>query len=205
MERKRARNQDKLDAGVKEKKEALLALAKSGAPKPSFRSVMGKHLSRYIHKSSRQYDPAFHAEIDKLSTWLDDIRATRHREEKWREELKEVLNLKDRPAHDSREGQLLRFAMKKDDDFRTWIISKKPEWFPMLAKPELSKEYLLDLARNGGKKPHPHSKAWAYLKACMHPQSEDFDPQFLADIITARADWFNVFRSMKLDRPKKSA
>jgi hypothetical protein len=47
----------------KEKKEQLLALAKSGVKRPGMTDPLGRSLNNYVSKASHSYDEMFAAEI----------------------------------------------------------------------------------------------------------------------------------------------
>jgi hypothetical protein len=165
-------------------KQELIALAKSGAKRPSCKTKLGRCLRSYTNKGS-SYDKDF----DKL------IRSLRHdwfinQSEKANAKKQELIRLAKsgakRPSRKTNLGQCLCHYTHKgnsyDKDFDKLIRSLRPDWFNKIY---FKKQELIKLAKSGAKKPDRNSKIGDRLRSYLRN-----DKEFAKLIRSLRPDWF---------------
>ena len=201
------------DWATAERKLRLLAIARSGAKRPSVNSdskLAGSLMS--FTCLSGHYDPEFDAEIRRLRP--DWFRCRRKRgctrESKERKLLEMARNGEKRPSASSKNaeerrlgGVLCSYTSKNNKcysrEFDVEIREARPDWFDMVA---IDKRKLLEMARNGEKRPNNTSKnteerhlGRALYNYISKSRSRDdrrisYDPEFYAEMRRLRPDWF---------------
>ena len=139
------------DTATAIKKAELLRLARSGAPRPHWKSQLGNALRRYTQPSAHSYDPDFTKQLRKdAPKWFDSV-ATKKAELlrlarsgaprppantaiKKAELLRLARSGAPRPHHSSQLGRALRkytqpSAHSYDPDFTKQIKKAAPSWF----------------------------------------------------------------------------
>ncbi len=160
-------------------KKKLKLLHDSGAPKPKKGTKLYKVYVTFVYKSNDCFDEIFRASVPRWN--------------KRRGKLADFMENRPiiKPHWKTKEGAVYQNAMR-DPKLRRIIYTERPQWFAVSTKADI-----LKLAREGGKKPAYHSKAWATVKDAIHPDSPEFDREFMADLFTARPDWFRFFKVLK--------
>jgi hypothetical protein len=198
------------------KKQKLLEMARKGGERPNSRSTkLGSALICYTNIKNGSYDPAFDAEIRALRpSWFEDtaIRnldgsSSKHRVSSATKKLKLLKLAKSgakRPSGSSKDITEKRLSWvlgsytiqggNYDIEFDTEIRKLRPDWFENTAAS--NKQKLLEMARNGEKRPNSSSKDKTEkhfstaLVNYTNQRGDTYDREFDIVIRAIRPDWF---------------
>lgn len=190
---------------VKEKKEMILVMAKSGQQRPSMTSKdssirsLGLATSRYLTKSYTSYDPEFESELKRIAPhWFSapvDLEALIE----WARAGNKRPNHRSTDLNEKRLGTVLNGLLNKSASKQKRALSNElkaiaPQWFGSQSR--FKKEQLLNLARKGAPKPkqnsrvHDEARLAAALSSYMRDTSEAYDPKFAKTIKKVANHWF---------------
>ena len=125
------------------KKQQLLEMARSGKPRPSQKTKLGKVLSRYTHGGSGSYDAEFDRQIRALRPdWF--VNQSSLAAKKKKQQLLEMARSgKPRPSQKTKLGKVLSNYIRNtsrayDAEFDEQIRMLRPDWFR--TTPQVSKD-----------------------------------------------------------------
>jgi hypothetical protein len=187
---------------AKQKKEKLLEMAKNGEPRPNKKNhSLGASLGTYTNKSQRgSYDPGFDKKIRKIRPdWF--VPQTEKVNIKKNKLLELAKSGKPRPKYNTELGRFLgeRTTKKRmlNDSFTKEIKKLRPDWF--VTKAQLNKEKLIELAKNGAKRPNQKTEMGILFYSYIRRPS---NCEFKKALKKLRPDWF-VSRSEIANMKKK--
>jgi hypothetical protein len=182
-------------------KKQLLALARSGAPRPESGTTLGTCLGNYTRHTQSCYDGVFDDIIRKIAPHWFVLRQEIA-------QIKKTLLLVlarygvAKPTRGTKLGGAIKHFTSKhstafDEEFNKEIRSVCPEWFSWVADSKTKKGTLLEMAKNGGKRPSGGSLMYA-LEAYTRAKDECYDPQFDEEIRATAPHWFmSVIRGIR--------
>lgn len=193
---------------AEQKKQQILAIAQSTAPKPSAKNdkKLAKALSSYIYQSSAAYDPKFAEQIRALRPdWF--ITAT-HKKQKLlamaeRGEARPLPSSKD-PLAKALITYIFKTGKSYDPVFDKQIRSLRPDWFvTQSALAAQKKQQLLDIAKKGEAKPYHKNNLGQALSSYTIKTSSAYDIDFEKQIRELRPDWFITKTDVAAQKKKK--
>lgn len=177
------------------KKKLLLDMASKNKTRPTQKTKLGKSLSSYTKKSSKNYDAEFTNKIKKIRPqWLISQTEIANNNKKMLLEM--ATQDKARPTQKTKLGIRLSEYTKKcsktyDHKFAAKIKKIRPEWF--VGQTEVAsqkKKALLKMARSGKDKPYWKSPYGHCINNYTRKSSESFDYDFTKNLKKIRPDWF---------------
>jgi hypothetical protein len=171
---------------ARRKKQEIVKLARSGEPKPVNPAPLRRAMYLYTQVGHRCYDQQFDEELRSVRPdWFVDDRTTEQRKKRF---LQMARDGAARPIRQSRMGRILYRCVSTDERFARTIISVRPEWFKesMGAK----KSQLLELARQGGKKPSKRTPIGGALRRYTLSVGGAYDREFDKEVRALRPEWF---------------
>ncbi len=173
-----------------QRKGELLAMAKRGEPRPSYKDWLGESLGRYTNKNTSTYDPKFNKEIRRLAPhWFID---------KIAEKKKQLIEMAKRG--DSRPSDptsplkqaLSRYTSKNSTayypEFDKEIRQLAPQWF--IDTTAKKKKQLIAMAKRGEPKPKVIDHLGSALKSYTSPKNNSYNPEFDKEIRRLAPQWF---------------
>ncbi len=167
------------------KKEALLALARSGTKRPvRYQHQLGSAFCNYINRTSRGFDPIFRAQIEQLApAWVKPVRDLKGRQE---ELLQLARTGATRPPPSTKLGKALNYYLSDHPAFTQTIKGIAPQWF--IRTSDVNKKELLRLASQNEKR--PIAKLGGALSRYTSPANLCYDAVFDAAIRRIAPRWF---------------
>jgi len=176
-----------------QKKQKLMEMAKNGETKP----IPGKHplgyvLNEYTRHNSSSYDSEFNKQIrERIPRWFMCAK-------KRKQQLLEMAySGKPRPnkkSHKLGSGLTCYTSLKSgsyDQDFDKKIRKIRPDWFVSRSNiSDQKKQQLLEMARNGEKKPKRDGLG-NVLRIYTEHKRDCYDPEFDKVIRKIVPDWFS--------------
>jgi len=181
------------ESTAEDMKRQLLALARSGNDRPECSTTLGTCLGNYTRHTQSCYDGVFDDIIRKIAPH-------------WFVSRQEIAQIKKtlllvaakygvtKPTRGTKLGSALKHFTSKhstafDSAFNSTIRSVCPEWFSWAADSKAKKGTLLEMAKNGEKRPTMGSLMHA-LVGYTRVKDECYDPQFDKEIRTTAPHWF---------------
>lgn len=174
------------DLRKQQAQEELLTLAKSGIKRSEISRYLNNRLRTYITKSSTIYDEAFDKKIKEVRPeWFNTTR---------REMFSEaILELAKSGAQKPKSTDTLwsyyNTYVRDDTPLKQELMELRPDWF-VPADHQEYKNTLLEMAKNGERRPYAASRLGHLLNRYLWPHNYQHDPEFIEQIKKIRPDWF---------------
>ena len=177
------------------KKAQLLEMARNGEKRPTEKHQLGPALCSYTLKG-KTFDPDFTKQIKAIApNWF--VSRSNIANTKKAQLLEIARNGDKRPSRKTPLGIAIRNYMRKggnfDEDFTKQIKEIAPHWFENTANTK--KAQLLEMARNGDKKPHRETVPGTALHSYTTKGRDTFDEDFTKQIKEIAPHWFNSKKS----------
>jgi len=176
------------------KKTQLLEMARNGDKRPSQRTYpLGTALGSYTIKGSEIFDEDFTKQIKEIAPdWFVSRSNTANTK---KAQLLEIARNGEPRPHQTKHSlgrSLCSYTTKGraifDEDFTKQIKEIAPHWFENTANTK--KAQLLEMARNGDKKPHRETVPGTALHSYTTKGRDTFDEDFTKELKEIAPDWF---------------
>lgn len=168
------------------KKKKLINLAKSGKPRPKFKTELGKFLGEHTTKKDLK-DQEFSKQIRKLRPdWF--ITNAEINKQKL---LKIAKSGAEKPPQRTRMGMLLYSYVRRSNnsEFKKKLKKIRPDWFVTRSDiANIKKKKLLVMAKKGYKR--KYDSLGRCLSNYISKGTGNYDPVFARQIKKLRPDWF---------------
>jgi hypothetical protein len=167
-----------------QKKKELISLAKSGKPRPRFKTKLGQFLGeRTTKKEYKNSD--FNKIIRKIRP---DWFVTQAQTNK-----KKIIELaksgRKKPNQKTKFGMHYYSYLRNNENFKKTLMNIRPDWFISRSEiVQMKKKKLLEMAKNGEKR--PYDNLGSCLSNYVGKGSGTYDAIFTKKIKKLRPDWF---------------